>query len=74
MGGRTAGKKQLSTSGTEPLIPMLPKDQNDELRTIFGYSGFDSSLYRNVCAKRHFPQENATSHELQMAILESKPI
>jgi hypothetical protein len=37
-----------------------------------GYSGFDSALYRNVDAKGHFSQENALSHELQTATLESK--
>jgi hypothetical protein len=38
------------------------------------YSGFDSALYRNVDAKWHLSQENATSHELQIAALESKPL
>jgi hypothetical protein len=38
------------------------------------YSGFDSALYRNLDAKWHFPQENATSHDLQMATCESKPL
>jgi hypothetical protein len=51
------------------------------------YSGFDSAPYRNVNAKWHFPQpgprrqvfvagveENATSHDLQMAARESKPL
>jgi hypothetical protein len=38
------------------------------------YSGFDSSLYRNVDAEWHFSQENATSHDLQIAALESKPL
>jgi hypothetical protein len=38
------------------------------------YSGFDSALYRNVDAKGHFSQENATSHDLQVAALESKPL
>jgi hypothetical protein len=38
------------------------------------YSGFDSALYRNHDAKWHFPQENATSHDLQMATRESKPL
>jgi hypothetical protein len=31
-----------------------------------GYSGFDSALYRNHDAEWHFPQENATLHNLQM--------
>jgi hypothetical protein len=39
-----------------------------------GYSGFDSAPYRNVDAKGHFSQENSTSHEFQMAALESKPL
>ncbi len=39
-----------------------------------GYSGFDSAPYRNVCAKWHFSQENATAHDLQMTTLESKPL
>jgi hypothetical protein len=39
-----------------------------------GYSGFDSALCRNLEAKWHFSQENATSHELQMARCESKPL
>jgi hypothetical protein len=30
------------------------------------YSGFDSALYRNHDAEWHFPQENATLHNLQM--------
>jgi hypothetical protein len=38
------------------------------------YSGFDSAHYRNVDAKWHFPQENATSHDLQRATRESKPL
>ena len=38
------------------------------------YSGFDSALYRNVNAKWHFPQENATTHDPKMAALESKPL
>jgi hypothetical protein len=51
------------------------------------YSGFDSALYKNVDAKGHFSQpgprrqvfvagveENATSHDLQIATLESKPL
>jgi hypothetical protein len=38
------------------------------------YSGFDSAPYRNVNAKWHFPQENATSHDLQMATRESKQL
>jgi hypothetical protein len=38
------------------------------------YSGFDSALYRNVNAKWHFSQENATSHDLKIATLESKPL
>jgi hypothetical protein len=37
-------------------------------------SGFDSALYRKVEAKWHFSQENATSHDLQMATYESKPL
>ncbi len=41
---------------------------------LAGYSGFDSALYRNVDSKWHFPQENATSHDLQMATRESKPL
>jgi len=39
-----------------------------------GYSGFDSALYRKLEAKWHFSQENATSHKLQMARCESKPL
>jgi hypothetical protein len=39
-----------------------------------GHSGFDSALYRNVNAEWHFSYENATSHEPQMAALESKPL
>jgi hypothetical protein len=31
-------------------------------------------LYRNVDAQWHFPQENATSHDLQTAALESKSL
>jgi hypothetical protein len=38
------------------------------------YSGFDSALYRILGAKWHFSQENATSHALQMATFESKPL
>jgi hypothetical protein len=38
------------------------------------YSGFDSALYRKLEAKWHFSQENATSHKLQMARCESKPL
>ena len=38
------------------------------------YSGFDSALYRKLDAKWHFPQENATSHDLKMATCESKPL
>jgi hypothetical protein len=38
------------------------------------YSGFDSALYRRFEAKWHFSQENATSHDLQMATYESKPL
>jgi hypothetical protein len=38
------------------------------------YSGFDSAVYRNADAKWHFSQENATSHDLKMATLESKPL
>ena len=38
------------------------------------YSCFDSGLYRNVDAMWHFSQENATSHDLQMAALESRPL
>jgi len=30
------------------------------------YSGFDSVLYRRQQAKWHFPQENATSHDLKL--------
>ena len=44
---------------------------NTELKR---YSGFDSALYRNVDSKWHFPQENATSHDIQMATRESKPL
>jgi hypothetical protein len=52
-----------------------------------GDSGFDSTLYRNEDAKWHFSlrgprrqvfvsgvEVNATSHELQIAALESKPL
>jgi hypothetical protein len=39
-----------------------------------GYSGFDSALYGNLDAKWQFSQENATSHGLQMATFESKPL
>jgi len=35
---------------------------------------FDSILSRNVDAKWHFSQENATSHDLQMAAFEAKPL
>jgi hypothetical protein len=51
------------------------------------YSGFDSALYRKLDAKGHFSQpgpqrqvflagveENATSHDLQMATSQSKPL
>jgi len=38
------------------------------------YSDFDSALYRKHEAKWHFSQENATSHDFQMARLESKPL
>jgi hypothetical protein len=38
------------------------------------YSGFDPALYRTLEAKWHFSQENATSHDLQMATFESKPL
>jgi hypothetical protein len=38
------------------------------------YSGFDSALYRNLEAKWHFSQENATSCDLQVAACESKPL
>jgi len=39
-----------------------------------GYSGFDSALFRNLDAKWHFPQENATLLDLQMSTSESKPL
>jgi len=38
------------------------------------YSGFDSAHYRKHETKWHFSQENATSHDFQMARLESKPL
>ena len=38
------------------------------------YSGFNSALYRNLEAKWHLSQENATPHELQMATCELKPL
>jgi hypothetical protein len=38
------------------------------------YSGFDSALSRNLHARWHFPQENATSNDIQMLIFESKPL
>jgi len=38
------------------------------------YSGFDSALFRNLDAKWHFPQENATLLDLQMSTRESKPL
>jgi hypothetical protein len=41
---------------------------------LASYSGFDSAFYRNVDSKWHFPQENATSHDPQMATRESKPL
>ena len=41
---------------------------------LLGYSGFDSAVYRNLNAERHFPQENATLHNLNMATFESKPL
>ncbi len=51
------------------FTPPDPDDYDED-----GYSGFDSALYRNVGAKGHFSQENATSHDLQVARLESKPL
>ena len=41
-------------------------------RTGGGYSIFDSALYGKLEAKWLFPQEKATSHDLQMIISESK--
>jgi hypothetical protein len=38
------------------------------------YSGFDSALYGKLEAKWHFPKENTTSQELQMATNEPKPL
>jgi len=38
------------------------------------YSGFDSALFKNLDAKWHFPQENATLLDLQMSTRESKPL
>jgi len=38
------------------------------------YSGFDSALYKQIEAEWHFPKENATLHEFQMATYESKPL
>jgi len=38
------------------------------------YSGFDSAPFRNLDAKWHFPQENATLLDLQMSTRESKPL
>jgi len=39
-----------------------------------GYSGFDSALFKNLDAKWHFPQENATLLDLQMSTRKSKPL
>jgi hypothetical protein len=44
------------------------------LAALREYSGFDSALYRTLEAKWHFSQDNATSHDLQMATFESKPL
>src|SRR5208283_325058 len=43
-------------------------------RSLCSYSGFDSAPYRNLDAEWHFPQENATLHDLQMSTSESKPL
>jgi hypothetical protein len=43
-------------------------------KSLDDYSGFDSALYRNDETKWHFSRENATSHAVKMAALESKPL
>jgi hypothetical protein len=54
------------------------RNEQDKLPRLLGsgvhFSGFDSALYRNHDAKWDFPQENASSHHLQMAPRESKPL
>jgi hypothetical protein len=63
-----------SQHGMEEVIGSIPIRSTNFSPAIPPYSGFDSALYRNVDAKGYFPQENATSHDLQMAALESKPL
>jgi hypothetical protein len=61
-------KADSGQNGSHPIL--LP-------RTCLGrrhYSGFDSALYRRLAAKWHFSQENAASHDLEMATCESKPL
>jgi hypothetical protein len=39
-----------------------------------GYSVFDPSAYRNLAAKWHFPQENATYEEFETSTYGSKAL
>jgi len=56
--------------GEHPALPGSPVHSS----VFLYYSGFDSSVYRNLEAKWHFPQKNATLHDLQMATCESKTL
>jgi len=57
-----------------PDQPGLSNPQPNILTLVPRYSGFDSALFRNLDAKWHFPQENATLLDLQMSTRESKPL
>jgi len=59
----------LSTSLAGDIAFAHDRDQNH-----YDYSGFDSALYRIVDAQWHFPQENATGHDLPVSTRESKPL
>jgi hypothetical protein len=51
--------------------PAKSQNQNSDRER---YSGFESAAERDLEAKWRLSQENATSHDPQMATFESKPL
>jgi hypothetical protein len=71
--GGTAGLESGATEPAAQVSSAAAEDLGDhESKHLQRYSIFDSALYRNPEAEWLFPQEKATSHDLQMSTSESK--